>query len=87
MTTRSTPSQVLVPFHMMSEHDQYREPMNDELLGIEIHDTPRTAHSVPDIVQHAACLRVGAKEVRPPSVWSTALDPVEECAIALLQRR
>ena len=60
--------------------------MHDELLGIEIHGTPRTAHSDPDIVQYADGRRIAAKEVQPPSVWSTAFDPVEECAMPLLQQ-
>jgi hypothetical protein len=60
------------------------EPMLDELLGIEIHGTPRTAHSHPDVVQYADGRRIAAKEVQPPPVWSTAFDPVEEGAMTLL---
>ena len=29
---------------------------------------------------------IAAKEVQPPSVWSTAFDPVEEGAMPLLQQ-
>ena len=60
--------------------------MHDELLGIECHGIARTAHSHPDVVQYADGRLIEAEEVQPPSVWSTALDPVEECAMALLQQ-
>ena len=29
---------------------------------------------------------IEAEEMQPPSIWSAALDPVEECAMALLQQ-
>ena len=60
--------------------------MHGELLRIECHGTTRTARPHPDVVQHADGLRVAAEEVQPPSVWSIAHDPLEECAIALLQQ-
>ena len=60
--------------------------MHDELLSIEIHGTPRPAHSDPDAVQYADGRRIAAKEVQPPSVRSTAFDPVEECAMTLLHQ-
>jgi hypothetical protein len=62
------------------------EPMHDELLGIEIQGTPRTAHSDPDAVQYDGGRWIMAEEVQPPSVWSTAFDPVEECAMTSLQQ-
>ena len=60
--------------------------MHDELLGIEVRSTPRTAHSDPDVVQYADSRRIAAEEVQPPSIWSTAFDPVEECAMTLLHQ-
>jgi hypothetical protein len=60
--------------------------MHDELLGIEVRSTPRTAHSDPDVVQYADGRRIAAKEVQPPSIWSTAFDPVEEGAMTLLHQ-
>ena len=60
--------------------------MHDELLSIEIHGIARTAHSDPDAVQYADGRRVAAEEVQPPSVWSAAFDPVEECAMTSLQQ-
>jgi hypothetical protein len=60
--------------------------VHDELLGIEIHGTPRTAHSDPDAVQYDDGRWIMAEEVQPPSIWSTAFDPVEECPMTLLQQ-
>ena len=61
------------------------EPIHDELLGIECHGIARTAHSDPNVVQYPDGRLIAAEEVQPPSVWSTALDPVEECAMTLIQ--
>jgi hypothetical protein len=66
---------------------QLTEPTHDELVGIEIHGTPRTAHSDPDVVQYADSRQIAAEVVQPPSIWFTALNPVEECPMAPLQRR
>ena len=60
--------------------------MHDELLGIEIHGTPRTAHSDPNAVHYDDGCWIMAEEVQPPSVWSTAFDLVEECAMTSLQQ-
>jgi hypothetical protein len=60
--------------------------VHDELLGIEIHGTPRTAHSDPDAVQYDDGRWIMAEEVQPPSIWSTAFYPVEEGAMTLLQQ-
>ena len=40
----------------------------------------------PDVVQYATAVLIEAEEVEPPSIWSTALDPVEEGAMALFQQ-
>ena len=60
--------------------------MHDELLGIECHGIARTAYSDPDVIQDAEGRWIEAEKMQPPSVWSTALDPVEEGAMALFQQ-
>jgi hypothetical protein len=61
------------------------EPVHDELFGIECHGIARATRSHPEVVQHADGRPIEAEEVQPPSVWSTALDPVEECVMTRLQ--
>jgi len=65
---------------------QLMEPVHDELLGIECHGVTGTAHSHPNVMQYADGRLIEAEEVQPPSVWSAALDPVEECVMTLLQQ-
>ena len=65
---------------------QLAEPVHDELLGIECHGIARATLPHTDVVQYADGLRIEAEEVQPPSIWSTALDPVEEGAMALFQQ-
>ena len=60
--------------------------MHDELLGIECHGIARTALPHADVVQYADGRLIEAEEVKSPSIWSTALDPVEECAMTLFQQ-
>ena len=60
--------------------------MHDELLWIEFQGIARIAFSHPDVVQYGDGSPIEAEEVQPPSVWSTALDPVEECAMTSLQQ-
>jgi hypothetical protein len=62
------------------------EPVQDELLGIECCRIARTAYSYPDVVQYAGGCRIEAEKVKSPSIWSTALDPVEEGAMTLFQQ-
>ena len=40
----------------------------------------------PDVVQYADGRRIEAEKMQPPSFWSTALYPVEECAMPLFQQ-
>ena len=60
--------------------------MHDELLGIECHSMARTALPHTDVVQYADGRSIAAIEVQPPSIWSTAFDPVEEGAMTLFQQ-
>ena len=60
--------------------------MHDELLGIECRCLARTALPDADVVQYADSRRIETEEMQPPSVWSTALRSVEECAMTLLQQ-
>ena len=57
---------------------QLAQPACDELLGIERHGVTWVTFSQPGITQHSDAFRIKKKEVDPPTVWTDALNMVEE---------